>query len=430
MNFRQVIIQHVFWRGLYFFSVFVLNVLISRYFKAEGSGWIFYVINNLSFLLLIISFSLESGCAYYAAKGDISLQKISLFCLFWSLLATIVSLTVLVGFFPSLYPDAASRPEFILGCSCYILGVLLTTYFVSLFFAKQFFKLPNIILLTVNMILIIVIMTFQKTSSFPKHFVFIYFLSFLLQGSLMALAFFFQFRGWKGLELPWGNELKKIFRYSLLALTVNITFFLVYRVDYWFVKRFCSPADLGNYIQVSKIGQVLVLIPSIIASTIFPFVSGGQKEEVQNVLKILTRILLFGIGTLSILLALVGKWAFPFIFGQSFSEMHALFLLLIPGILAIAAHYPLTAYFAGKQMIGVNIRGAFCALAIIVTGDLLFIPVWGVKAAPLVSSVGYATYYLYVLFVFRKLYPASLFDFFVVKKTDINFFKKILHEKK
>jgi O-antigen/teichoic acid export membrane protein len=429
MNFRQVIIQHVFWRGLYFFSILVLNVIVSRYFKAGGSGWIYYVMNNLSFLLLIISLSLESGCAYYASKGEINLQKISLFCLVWSFLATALSLAALIGIFPALYPDPGSRPEFIFGCSCYILGVLLTTYFVALFFAKQVFMLPNIILLSVNIILSLLIMVFQGTSSFASHFVTIYFISFLLQGFLIVSAFFLQFKGWKGWGLPRGMELKKIFHYSLLALMVNIAFFLVYRVDYWFVKRFCSPADLGNYIQVSKIGQVLVIVPSIIASTIFPFVSGGQKEELQKILQTLTRILLFGIGILCIVLAIVGKWAFPFIFGKSFSEMYTLFLLLVPGILALAAHYPLTAYFAGKKMIGVNIRGAFCALVIIVTGDLFFIPVWGVQAAPLISSLGYATYYLYVLFVFRKLYPAALIEFFAIKKSDLNFFKKILHEK-
>jgi O-antigen/teichoic acid export membrane protein len=430
MNFRQVIVQHVFWRGLYFFSVFVLNILISRLFRAEGSGRIYYVVNNLSFLLLVISLSLESGCAYYASKAEINLQKISLFCLVWSILATLLSLAALMGIFPIVYPDAASKPEFVLGCSCYILGVLLTTYFAALFYAKQVFRLPNIILLFVNIILSILMLFFQKTSFFPKHFVLIYFMSFLLQGFLIAAAFFFQFRGWRGFGLPWGVELKRIFHYSLLALAVNIAFFLVYRVDYWFVKAYCSPADLGNYIQVSKLGQVLVIVPSIVASTIFPLVSGGQNEEVQKTLKILTRMLLFGIGMLCILLALIGKWAFPFIFGKSFSEMHALFLLLIPGILALAAHYPLTAYFAGKKMIRVNIRGALFALAVIVTGDLFFIPISGVKAAPLISSLGYAAYYWYVLFVFRKIYPASFFEFFVIKKSDLLLFNKIWQQKK
>ena len=59
MQFKQSVMQHIFWRGLYFLSVFILNILISRYFKAEGSGWIFYTINNLSLLLLIAGLSLE-----------------------------------------------------------------------------------------------------------------------------------------------------------------------------------------------------------------------------------------------------------------------------------------------------------------------------------------------------------------------------------
>jgi O-antigen/teichoic acid export membrane protein len=247
---------------------------------------------------------------------------------------------------------------------------------------------------------------------------------------MAATYFIFMFLQGKW-KLEWGFpnqiELKKIFRFSLMALTGNIVFFLICRVDYWFVKRYCSYSDLGNYIQVSKLVQVLILVPSILASTIFPLVVSGQKDEVNKALKIMTRCLLFGIGIICLVIAGVGNWAFPFIFGKSFMQMHILFLLLIPGVLALSAHYPLTAYYAGKKKIVVNIKGSVLALILIIKGDFLFIPLVGVKAAPLISSIGYTSYYLYVLFAFSREYKTSVKGFFVIHKSDFIWMKKIVN---
>ena len=155
MRFRQLLIQNIFWRGLYFFSVFILNILISRYFKAEGSGWIYYVINNLSFLLLVLGLSIESGAAYYVSKKEIADQKIATFCLVWSLIATMLSFIVLAVLSPAFYPAFVSKTEFIIGCAFYIPGILCTTYFTALFYAKQNFFLPNAVLLLINSLLIL-----------------------------------------------------------------------------------------------------------------------------------------------------------------------------------------------------------------------------------------------------------------------------------
>jgi O-antigen/teichoic acid export membrane protein len=174
------------------------------------------------------------------------------------------------------------------------------------------------------------------------------------------------------------------------------------------------------------LGQALILVPSILATTLFPLVAGGKKEEVHKALKILTRLLLTGIGSICLFLAVLGKWLFPLIFGQSFVQMNALFLLLIPGIMALTAHYPLTAYYSGKKMIPVNIRGSLLALVIIVIADVIFIPRAGVKAASLISSIGYIVYYLYVLFIFKKEYHTSVADFFLIKKTDFIWAKNII----
>ena len=88
------VLQHMLWRGLYFFSILLINIWIARYFAAEKSGQIFYIVTNLSLVLLIASISLESGSTYYVASGKLDASLMANFCLVW---ATCVSLIAVAG---------------------------------------------------------------------------------------------------------------------------------------------------------------------------------------------------------------------------------------------------------------------------------------------------------------------------------------------
>jgi hypothetical protein len=166
MQLQRLILKHVFWRGLYFLSLFGLNILISRHFKADGSGWIYYVINNLSLLILLVSLSLESGAAYYVSNGGIPPLKIGLFCLAWSLGAATFGIFFLKWIIPSAYPLYLSQHELVFGCFLYTLGVLLNTYIVALFFAAQIFRLPNLLLLVFNLLLIFLFFLYKNRHLF------------------------------------------------------------------------------------------------------------------------------------------------------------------------------------------------------------------------------------------------------------------------
>ena len=58
------------------------------------------------------------------------------------------------------------------------------------------------------------------------------------------------------------------------------------------------------------------------------------------------------------------------------------------------------------------------ALVVILVGDLIFIPKYGINAAAMISSVGYIVYQVYVIAVFKKEYPCSVADFFIFRSSD------------
>jgi O-antigen/teichoic acid export membrane protein len=416
----NLVLQHMFWRGLYFFSILLINIGIARFFAAEKSGQIFFIVNNLALVLLIVSISLESGATYYIAIGKLEASLMANFCLIW---ATGASLIALTGWGAVLYLDRSvylENPIFLASSFFFILGVLFTTYFTSLFYAKKEFGLPNKILCLVNIVLIIFLVAGKNNPGIRTYFIEIYFFSFFLQGIVLRI-FFFREYSYSGKRMfPPRHILKKVIQYSLFALVANLVYFLVNRIDYWFVKYYSSANDLGNYIQASRLAQMLFILPSILGSTLFPIFSSPNKSENQSRLTAVIRVLLWINGGICILILAAGWYLIPLVFGNSFNNMYFLFVFLIPGVLAVSMNYPMNAWFSSAKRIEINIRGALLALVVISIGDLLALPQFGILAAPIVSSAGFVSYYFYTIYIYKKENTVPWKDFLLIRKSDLD----------
>jgi O-antigen/teichoic acid export membrane protein len=107
--------------------------------------------------------------------------------------------------------------------------------------------------------------------------------------------------------------------------------------------------------------------------------------------------------------------------------MYQPFLLLIPGILSLSGLFTLTAYFAGSDQQKINITGAVYSLIVILIGDIIFIPRYGINAAALISSIGYIVYQGYIVLVFKKEFNTSLSKFFMIQLSDFSIIKKSIN---
>ena len=166
--------------------------------------------------------------------------------------------------------------------------------------------------------------------------------------------------------------------------------------------------------------QLLFVLPAILRSTLFPIFSSPEKSGNENQLTAVIRILLWINGGICLVIALLGWYFIPLVFGSSFNHMYILFLFLIPGILSTTMNYPMAAWFSAAKGMGTNIRGSVLALVVICAGDLLTLPIYGIRAAPVISSVGYFCFYCYTIYIFRKEHDIRLKEFLFLKKSDLN----------
>lgn len=431
MNLQKLLLQGLIWRGLYFLSLLLVNVFISRYLQASLTGWVYYISNIFSISLIAAGVSMDTAVNYFAPDTKIQRNKIAWLAGLWSIITIILSAAVVFIYllFESDTVQIEAAQYYFFG-ACYFAGIFLYTCGASLFYAQNNYWLPNLLLCLFNLLLVLLIpkTTTAADANDALHVLHFYFLNFFLQGFAVWLVYMLQNKFLLKLQLPAAAELKTLFKYALTAMFGNVIFFLVYRIDYLFVNAspVCTPADLGNYIQVSKLGQMLLIIPQIIASVIFPRTASGEgRKELHASLMILAR--LFSQLYLLILLVTIffGHEIFTWLFGATFNEMQLPFIILVPGILFLSVLQLLSAYFGGKGKIRVNLYGAVIALLIVVIGDYLFVPQYGIVAAAAVSTAGYAVNMAYPLYIFYKDYSISFIEFFRWRMSDYAWLKEL-----
>lgn len=386
---------------------------------------------------------MESGITFFGSNNLDSISSITLFILPWLLFQALVTLGVLY-----LIPINLDKEL----SWIYVISNLVIIYFSGLYYATKLFDSINIIICLINSFVLAglawIYIAFGSmnekllevfSESLANHSSsnislvgkgqvsealyfskLTYFGGFLLQGFTLAIVFFIKFKP-KFSAIVFNRALiKKVLIYSSVAFISNIIFFLVTRIDYFFVEKYCSEIALSNYVQVSKMGQLLILLPTIIASVVFPYSSSGALDneyliKIQSLCRIIGLLFVPAAG----LIIFTGYWVFPWLFGTGFKSMYPAMLLYLPGFYFLSIVTLLAAYIAGKAMVSKNLLASGIALVVVITGDVFLIPAGGIKAAAAVSSLGYFLCLLYLLWVFKQSFDCKAKDFFAFRSKDL-----------
>lgn len=406
MQLDKLIQQSLLWRGFYFVGILLLNVVLSRFLQAEASGQVYFLANLFSFILLPAGYNLESGFTYFASSKSIAAIALAFMGCCWALLAAAFLYPLLQGYF-HFFPLATqvSVNTLCIWGICYIVGLMLSNYASVLYYAQGNYFTPNGILALGNFLLVMLLWLLQNYLPSKELAMWGFFVLFLVQGVSIYVAFIRHNGGLGAFQLPAFTNMWRVIKYCSITLLANMMFFLVYKIDYWFVRQYCSKADLGNYIQAAKLGQMLLIVPQILASTVFPQTASQQMaNQIGDTIVRLFRLMVQIFALLILLVAVVGKWLFPFVFGSTFSTMYVPMLVLLPGIAALAMLSLMSAFLLGNGKIVQELIGAAIGLVVVVVGDVWLIPTLGIVGAAWVSVAGYTVNCIYILYCFRRLH--------------------------
>lgn len=414
MQFNKALRHTILWKVMNTIILFCINILLVRMMGAGQSGSFYYDITVLAMLALLQGFSLESGTVFFKSKAAEDGNAYAGALILWLILQVFIGAAVL------LFLNVGVGPLLAL---VFVTGNIAITFFSSLFAANKVFLLPNIISTAVNVLLLLVLFVlfvngrfYASGKTLPVQ---LYIYSFALQGVLYAMFFYLNYKQQLSIAAVNTTVLKKLFAFSGLAFAGNLLFFLLTRIDYYFVNKYCSAAALGNYIQVSKLGQLLVLLPSMIAAVLFPYTAGSEEKVFLEKTQFFCRVITWVFIPLLLGLAVTGFWLLPLLFGDDFNMMYTALLLYMPGFFALSIITVLAAYTGGRGMVGTNLAATAAALVIMITGDILLIPLCGIDGAAISSSLSYLACLIWLLLSLKRKEYFFTTDFFGFRLSDL-----------
>jgi O-antigen/teichoic acid export membrane protein len=208
----------------------------------------------------------------------------------------------------------------------------------------------------------------------------------LIQMIMLSIYFYsLNKESFSKVELDFGS-LKKVFRYSAINFLGTVLLYLIMRADLYFVEKYCNDIALGNYVQVSKIGQMLLAFPLLLGGVIFPY-SVDAPDSFSKKITFLCRILTAGFLIYFIGLLILGKFIFVWLLGTDFNMMYAALMATFVGIYSLSMNILFISFFEGKNTQQIIIYSNLVTLIIILIADFLFVPTYGLMAAAIIFSV-------------------------------------------
>lgn len=189
---------------------------------------------------------------------------------------------------------------------------------------------------------------------------------------------------------------------------------LIIRADLLLVTHYRGAAEAGIYAVAGQVGALLLLLPGVIGSRLMPQVAASNDEKAEVTRYVLRRIT--WIMLVAHLAVVPLCWALPLIYGSAFADVPYLILLLIPGVYLLGLQSVLVQYFSGTGFPVIVPLFWFATLAMSLTLNLLFIPVYGAFAAAAVSSICYTLIFILVTFYFLRRTGCTFRETFIFSR--------------
>lgn len=190
----------------------------------------------------------------------------------------------------------------------------------------------------------------------------------------------------------------------------NAIQYLNYRLDLVFVGALAGVVGVGLYSVSYRIAEMLLIVPNAIG---FVHVSRAASD-VEMRLQASSIRLFWASASLvagaSAVVALVARPAITLVFGADYEGAVTPLILLLPGIIALAAGGVLTNDLAGRGRAAYNAWGSAGALVVTVVLDVWLVPDHGAVGAAIASTVAYSISLAVGVFGFVRVTGATLGD--------------------
>ncbi|HEX2268741.1 MAG TPA: oligosaccharide flippase family protein [Pyrinomonadaceae bacterium] len=187
---------------------------------------------------------------------------------------------------------------------------------------------------------------------------------------------------------PDASLLRRMIGYGLKFHVSILAGAIIFRADLLVVNHYRGPDEAGVYSVATQFGMLLMLLPGVIATLLFPRVTAEQDPRGETT-ALITRYTAF-VTFLCCLAAVPFSFLLPLIYGSAFAEATRLLLILLPGVFLIGLESVLVQHFNALGL--PRIIPIYWVVTLAVNLVLVFalVPRLGAQGAAVASTISYA----------------------------------------
>jgi O-antigen/teichoic acid export membrane protein len=200
-------------------------------------------------------------------------------------------------------------------------------------------------------------------------------------------------------------------------VTIVLSLILV-RCDAWMLGPMLGVAAVGQVSVASALAEYLWYVPSILGNVLFAKVAADRGPlAVQSICRA-CRAMVTVLVPVVVTLLLAGRWMVPFIYGQPFFLAGKAFVVMLPGMTALALYLIFDSYFAGIGFPPISIYAVGGALVLKVGLNFALVPSYGVIGAAAATSLAYVSLFLFKLMAFSRSARVAVSSVLKPRRTD------------
>jgi O-antigen/teichoic acid export membrane protein len=173
---------------------------------------------------------------------------------------------------------------------------------------------------------------------------------------------------------------------------------LIFRFDLLIVNHFRGAAEAGVYAVASQVASLLLMLPAVIATLLFPRVASSRDSTGEFAIQV-TRHASFGM-LIICLTAAMSSFVLPLIYGARFADATVQLLILVPGVYLVSIESVLVQHFMGTGLPMAIPVFWLVTVAVSLGLNFALVPTLGARGAALTSTVSYALIFAFVAVYF------------------------------
>jgi O-antigen/teichoic acid export membrane protein len=400
----------------------VAGIVVARWLGADGVGKLAVINVSVATVVQLGSVGLPSANTYFIAKDPGKLRKAMLNSFAVALADGILlafALVVTASFRPQWFGSVP--PDLFLVAAISIPFQILILIGLNIFLAIGKVREFNLLdLIAQSFVLLNALVVLIVLNSGLKTLITLNSVTSILISLVIVLLLVKSAKKLLHLKGAWRGDFGLLVEMMLYGIKSHISIVagtLVFRADLLVVNHFRGASEAGVYSVATQMATMLMLLPSVIATLLFPRITAEQDQSGETTC-LVTRHTAF-IMLICCLAAAPLSLLLPVFYGSAFAESSTQLMILLPGIYLVGLQAVLVQHF---NALGLPKTIPLFWLATLVSNVVLvfvLVPEFGARGAALGSTISYGLISVLMIIYFMIDTRRSLSELFILRPVEL-----------